>query len=385
MTVPNVSKTSRYASGPPLNPHRKRNRVFSIVAVCALLGFLMIARNQFGNYVMLVLNLCAIYAIAALSMNLVNGFTGQFSLGQAGFMCLGAYTTALLVSAPEVKYASFYLKPIVPWLGTMQLPFGVALLIGGAIAAIAAFLVGFPVLRLRGDYLAIASLGFSEIIRVIVNKAQTVTNGALGIKNIPRIPSLYREWMPDFLKGILGENTIVTFLVLGLTVAFLILLIQTSFGRALKSIREDEIAAQAMGVNLFSHKLTAFVISGFLAGLAGGLLACHITTVDPKQFIYTLTYSILLMVVLGGQGSVSGSVVGAFIVTIAQEVLRFLDEPIAFLHYPGISGMRMVVFSALLMLVILFWSRGIFGTNEFSWDGLARLFGRLTNRKGAER
>ncbi len=372
MTIREPLGQSRYAAGPPRNPHKNRNLILSAIALGLLLFFLTFARKILGNYPMLILNTCAIYAIAAMSMNLVNGFTGQFSLGQAGFMCLGGYATALLVSSPAVKQAAFYLKPIVPWLGAIQLPFGIALIIGGIIAAMAAFLVGFPVLRLRGDYLAIASLGFSEIIRVLVNKAQTVTNGALGIKNIPGIPKLF------------GESTIVTFLILGLTVAFLILLIQTSFGRALKSIREDEIAAQAMGVNLFSHKLTAFVISGFLAGIAGGLLACHITTVDPKQFIYTLTYSILLMVVLGGQGSVTGSVVGAFIVTIAQEALRFLDEPIPALHYTGISGMRMVVFSALLMLVILFWSRGLFGTNEFTWDGLERLFRRITGRKEAK-
>ena len=151
-------------------------------------------------------------------------------------------------------------------------------------------------------------------------------------------------------------------------------MMKTSYGRALLAIREDEVAAQAMGINLFRHKMLAFVLSGFFAGIGGGLLASLVGAIGPDQFKFTVAYDILLMVVLGGQGSVTGSVVGAFIVRIALEKLRFLDEPIDFgvFQYQGIGGMRMVVFSALLMLVIILWRKGIFGNKEFSWD---RVFG----------
>ncbi len=317
----------------------------------------------FGLYVSRIIKISAVYAICALSMNMVNGFTGLFSLGQPGFMAIGAYTCALLTLTPEAKQAVFYLEPIAPFLANIHAPFIVAMIVGGIFAAIGAFIIGFPVLRLKGDYLAIASLGFSEIIRVICVNAQSITNGANGINKIPT-----------------DITALLIFVVLAVVTIFMLVMMKTSYGRALLSIREDEVAAQAMGINLFKHKMIAFVISGFLAGIAGAMLASIVGAIDPKQFMFTLAYTLLLMVVLGGQGSISGSIVGAFIVTIAQEVLRFVDEPINIgpIHYPGISGMRMVVFSILLMCIILFWSRGIFGNKEFSWN---RLFGKKAKSK----
>lgn len=350
------------------SPHRKRNIILTIVALAALVLVLNFSEELIGKYYVRILNTSAIYAIVALSLNLVNGFTGLFSLGQSGFMAIGAYTTALLVMSPEMKDTLFYLQPIVPFIGNAQLPFIVALLIGAALAAVAAFIIGWPVLRLRGDYLAIATLGFSEIIRVVITNAQSVTNGALGLKNIPNTANVW--WC---------------FGVLAVVVIFLLLLFRTSYGRAFKAIRDDEIAAENMGISIFRHKMISFVMSGFIAGLGGGLLASVVGAVDPTQFRFLLTYNILLMVVLGGQGSISGSVVGAFIVTFALELLRVVDGPINFglFEYPGVSGMRMVIFSLLLVIVILFWRKGIFGSNEFSWDrflgGFLR-FGRWVKR-----
>lgn len=342
--------------------------------------FLLLSLTQslFGAFVTRILNLCAIYAICALSMNLVNGFTGLFSLGQAGFMAVGAYTATLFMLSPEIKEFNFYLEPIVPWLGRIHIPFVFALLLGGVAAALFALIIGAPVLRLRGDYLAIASLGFSEIIRVVITMQQRVTNGALGIKSIPSLPSVT---VGPFRIGSLWW----TFGLMALFAWLMHSLMKTSYGRAIKAIREDEVAAEAMGVALFRHKMYTFVMSGFIAGISGGLLACLIGTIDPNQFKFILAYNILLMVVLGGQGSITGSIVGAFIITIGQEALRFIDEPIdfGFFRYPGVSGMRMVVFSALLMGVIIFWSRGMFGSNEFSWAWLSGKIKRLTRRKGA--
>lgn len=352
------------------------SRLATLVSIAGLIVLLAICKPVFGDYVTRILTLSAIYAICALSMNMVNGFTGLFSLGQPGFMAIGAYSVALLTLTPDVKQTVFYMQPIAPFLANVYAPFFPALLIGGLLAAAAAFLIGFPVLRLKGDYLAIASLGFSEIIRIVIQNAQNITNGALGITNIPS---------PE-LTFILGNRRYhfplmiwATFLILFLVIAFMLRLLKTSYGRAFLSIREDETAAQAMGINLFRHKMTAFVLSGFIAGLSGGLLAPLVAAVSPDQYKFTLAYNILLMVVLGGQGSVSGSVVGAFVVTIAQEVLRFIDEPfnIGFIHYPGVDGMRMVVFSALLMCIILFWSRGIFGSEEFSWAKMGVMFRRI--------
>ena len=207
------------------------------------------------------------------------------------------------------------------------------------------------------------TLGFSEIIRILITNLTGITNGPTGITGIPNTyMNLY------VIAGILA-----------LIVIFMIAMIRSSYGRALLAIREDEVAAQAMGVNLFKHKMIAFVLSGFVAGIGGGLLAAYTQAIDPKMFQFTVAYEILLMVVLGGQGSVTGSVVGAFIVRIAMEKLRFLDGTIdfGFFEYKGIEGMRMVVFSALLMLVIILWRRGIFGNKEFSWNSIFAFFARF--------
>ncbi len=346
----------------------KRNLILNIVAIAALIGFIIWAEESrsFGAYNQRIFKTCCIYAICALSMNMVNGFTGLFSLGQPGFMAIGAYVTAFLTVSAQDKLSIYKIVPISESMANMHLPFFAALILGGIVAAVFAFFIGFPVLRLRGDYLAIATLGFSEIIRIFITNAQGITNGPTGIN---RIPNTYM-------------NLYVVCGILALIVIFILAMMKTSYGRALLAIREDEVAAEAMGINLFKHKMLAFVLSGFFAGIGGGLLASLVGAIGPDQFKFTVAYEILLMVVLGGQGSVSGSVAGAFVVRIALEKLRFLDEPIdfGFFKYPGIGGMRMVVFSVLLMLVIILWRKGIFGSKEFSWD---RIFGFFAKFKKA--
>jgi branched-chain amino acid transport system permease protein len=292
-------------------------------------------------------------------MNLINGFTGLFSLGHAGFMAVGAYTTALLTMSVSTKQMNFFLAPMISPLDKIVWPFLPSLLLAGLITAFVAFLIGAPVLRLKGDYLAIATLGFGEIIRVIFTNTQSVTNGALGLKGIPSKTNLY--W---------------SFGVAIVTIIFMIILIKSSYGIAFKAIREDEIAAEAMGVNLFKHKVMSFVIGAFFAGIGGGLLGNLLGTIDPLMFKFSLTFNILLIIVLGGMGSITGTVISAFVVTISTEVLRFLDESMnfGFFTVKGIPGLRMVVFSALLMIVILFFRKGLMGTNEFSWDKLINIF-----------
>lgn len=336
----------------------KTKKILTVIAVAAAVAFIIIADNFFDNFSLRVFNLCAIYIILALSLNLLNGFTGIFSLGHAGFMAIGAYICALLTMSPAQKVINFYLEPIVPWLAHVQIPFLPALLLAGCGAAVFAFLIGLPVLRLHDDYLAIASLGFAEIIRVVITNLQNVTNGALGLKGLPKYSTTYVVW------GCAA-----------LAVIFMIALINSAFGRSLKAVRDNEIAAQAMGIDIAHIKTVSFVISGFMAGIGGALLGHLMQTIDPKMFVFSLTYNILLIVVLGGNGSITGSIIASIVVTVLMEFLRFLDGPLdlIFIKTDGLPGLRMVVFSLLLMIVVIYRQRGLMGTNEFSWDYLEKI------------
>lgn len=369
-------------------PERRRglHRILTVVLVAVVAAALLLtaAGKTVGPYGVRILNLCAIYAILGLSMNLINGFTGQFSLGQAGFMALGAYTTTLLFMTPALKMRVFYLEPIVPWLEQVRIPFLPALIAGGLMAALAAFFIGFPVLRLRGDYLAIATLGFSEIIRVVLTNVQTLTNGATGINSIPN----------NAVAALPYANTLWSFGAMFLIVLFMVMLMRSSYGRAFKAIREDEIAAESMGISLFRHKMMSFVLSAFIAGVGGGLMATVVGAINPLLFRFILAYDILLIVVLGGMGSISGTIVAAFIITWAKEWLRWVDKgfSLGFVQVPAIEGMRMVIFSVLLMIVILFFRKGLLGGREFSWNmpgeivGWTRAkLGRRSTKGGAAR
>jgi branched-chain amino acid transport system permease protein len=344
----------------PINgkPRLDRNQMLTLVAGLGGIALLFIFEQTFDSFTMQIFKLCAINVILALSLNLINGFTGLFSLGHAGFMAVGAYTCAILTMSPEQKAANFLLQPIVPWLANVHVPFLPSLLIGGLFAGFIGWLLGVISLRLRDDYLAIATLGFSEIIRVLLTNAQTVTNGSLGLKGLPRFTTMWWAW---------GSAILIT--------VFLVFLIKSSYGRAFKSIRDNEIAAESMGIDVFGMKVMSFTISSFLAGIAGGLLAHYLTTIDPKQFIFLKTFDILLIVVLGGVGSITGSVIAAIVVTISMEALRFLDGPLdlGFVATSGIPGLRMVFFSALLMAVVIYRQQGLMGKAEFSWDALARI------------
>jgi len=331
----------------------RKKMKYTIISLIILIGFLITAHFTMNQYQLRILNLCGIYIILGLSLNLVNGFTGLFVLGHAGFMAVGAYTCALLTMPATAKVSNFFITPIISPLATIELPFILALLAGGLMAAAAAFIIGAPALKLKDDYLAIATLGFAEIIRVVFTNTQSITNGALGLKGLTAHTNLAWSW------GLAG-----------LTVILIIRIVKSSYGTALKAIRDDDIAAEAMGINLFKHKILSFTVSAFLAGVGGGLLANLLGTVDPNMFRFLLTFQILLIVVLGGTGSITGTIISAIIVTVSMEALRVLDQSInlGFVVIPGVSGMRMVIFSALLLAVILFYQQGIMGTREFSWD-----------------
>ncbi len=346
---------------------KKTKTICSGILILAAVGFLIFLELNQTRYAYLisVLERSVIYAVVAVSMNLLNGFTGLFSLGQAGFMAIGAYTVAIFTIPAAARSGVYYISGINPVIAGIEIPFIAALILGGLFAALVAFLIGIPVLRLKSDYLAIATLGFAEIIRALIASPQmdTVTNGSYGLKKIPSFPTLF-----------------VPFGIAALCIAIMVLLIKSSYGRAFKAIRDDEIAAEAMGINLFRHKQLAFVISSFFTGVGGGLLAVFMRSIDSGAFKIAITYDILLIVVLGGMGSVTGSVIAAFLVTTSREFLRFFDNPLTIgtWEVPLFrSGFRMVIFSLLLMAVVLFYNKGIMGTREFSWDGIAGSLQRI--------
>jgi branched-chain amino acid transport system permease protein len=329
-----------------------------------------LAERYLNTYLIRILNTACIYVVAAVAYNLINGITGQFSLGPNGFMAIGGYTVAILMLPLVQKEQVYFLQPLIWPFNSFSFPshlFLLALFLGGVAAALAALLIGIPTLRLRGDYLAIATFGFGEIINVLANNFIPLTNGALGIKGIPEYTNLWWTvnwafWSVFMIKG----------------------LVNSSFGRALKAIRENEVAAEAMGVNLFRHKLLSFVLSGFFAGVAGGLFVTLISTVSPSLFTFTMTFNLLIIIVLGGLGSITGSVVTAFIFAFLQEILREVEAPITIgaWTFPGIPGMRMVVFSVLLVVMMIFYRRGLFGDKEISWQLIIdRIKGRNESEK----
>ncbi|MBP3200982.1 MAG: branched-chain amino acid ABC transporter permease [Lachnospiraceae bacterium] len=331
--------------------------LYLAIIVVSAIALVFLDMNKFEyNYAISIIEKSLVYAVVALSMNIVTGFTGLFSLGQAGFMALGAYTTAILTIPANVRPNVYYMNGILPALENAVVPIPVALILGGVVAAVFAALIGIPVLKLKSDYLAIATLGFSEIIRAVIASPMMdkITNGSYGLKSIPG----FKSSLECFAYSLV-------------LIIIMILIINSSTGRDFKAIREDEIAARSVGINIFKTKELSFVVSSFFTGVGGGLLAMFMRSIDSKTFSITLTYDILLIVVLGGIGSITGSIVGAFFVTAGKELLRFFDEPfaIAGVEIPLFKpGFRMVIFSILLMVVVLFFRKGLIGGRELSFN-----------------
>ena len=336
--------------------NNKKNLIIGFILLALLFIVIAVLEQILPRTSMLftVLKKGAIYALVAVSMNLLNGFTGLFSLGQAGFMLIGAYTYAIFTIPQDQRAAvyQYYDGGIIQF----TLPFPVAIILAGCAAALFAFLIGLPVLKLKSDYLAIATLGFAEIIRAIFqwDKLGAITNGS----------NLLRKY-PVF------KSTLFPFAVAGICIALIMLLINSTYGRAFKAIRDDEVAAEAMGINLAHHKRLAFIISSFFAGISGALLAMFQTTIQASQFKSAMTYEILLIVVIGGIGSVTGSCISSFLFIACSEWwLRFLDNANLFIgnfHVPLLRpGFRKVVFSIVIMAIVLFYQKGIMGDKEFS-------------------
>ena len=374
----------------------KRGAWIALGCVAALLVLVIVLENTMQPTSMLftVLKKGAVYALVAASLNLLNGFTGLFSLGQAGFMLLGAYTYAILTIPSADRESVYYLYggsavnfslPELFGGGALGLILGVlaALILAGCVAAVIAWLIGLPVLRLKSDYLAIATLGFAEIIRAIFqwDRLGPVTNGANALKSFPTFSSFNIENANG--EVVLRLSTFVPFLLVAVCIGIMVLLINSTYGRAFKAIREDEVAAEAMGINLAKHKRMAFCISSFFAGVGGGLFAMFANQAQAKTFTTSMTYEILLIVVIGGIGSISGSCIASFLYVAASEWwLRFLDTEtyIGAFKVPILrTGFRMVVFSIIIMIVVLFFRRGLMGDRELS-DVARSLRARLSGK-----
>jgi branched-chain amino acid transport system permease protein len=340
--------------------NRVNATLLNLAAVGCLALFLWGAGRFLDGYKVQIINLIAVNIILALSLNLIYGFTGLFSLGHAGFMAIGAYVCAMLVLSPAQKEMLFILEPPIWPFSVAQAPFFVAVLLGGLAAAAFGVLIGFPVLRLGGDYLGIATLGFAEIIRVLANNLPRVTNGALGLKGIPAYANLWWNYAWCLL-----------------TLYCIVKLVRSNFGNALMAIRDDEVAAKSMGIDVFKYKMISFTLGAFFAGVGGALLGNLLTTIDPKMFLFVLTFNVLMIVVAGGLGSLTGTVLAGIVITVLLEWLRFVENPISFggFEIPGIPGMRMVVFSLVLLVIILFRREGIMGMREFSWERFFRFCG----------
>jgi branched-chain amino acid transport system permease protein len=284
-----------------------------------------------------------INAILAVSLNLVNGLSGQFSLGHAGFMAVGAYTSASVDFFLLGPMHGIWVVTLIPNQLSVSVGDQLALLLSLVAAALASalagYLVGLPTLRLRGDYLAIATLGFGEIIRVVILNIQAV-GGARGLPGIPGSTSAF-----------------LTAFVLAACVLATHRFVLSTHGRALLAIRENEIAAEAMGVNTTRYKVQAFVVASAVAGVAGGLFAHYLSFISPSSFDFMKSVEIVIMVVLGGMGSVSGSIVAAFIITFLPEALRPLQQ------WTGVD-LRMVIYSLSLILMMLLRPKGMFGRKE---------------------
>lgn len=291
----------------------KKNIITTMgILIIYLLGQYLINKGIIDSYLQLNIFLIGINIILAVSLNLITGFTGQFSLGHAAFMSIGAYTSAILTAK-------------------MGLPFIVALVASGAVSAIAGILIGIPTLRLKGDYLAIATLGFGEIIRILALNTDYI-GGAIGFNDIPQ----YTNWTYVFTMAVA-------------TVLIIRYFINSFHGRACIAIREDEIAAEAMGVNLTLYKVLAFAIGAFFAGIAGSLYANYFYFIKPDSFGFMKSVDILVIVVFGGMGSILGSIVGAIALSVISLFLQSIPE------------LRMVIYSIILFLVMVYRPSGLVG------------------------
>ncbi len=316
----------------------RANRSWYLAFLLLGAALVLVARATVNDYLLSIINFVGIYIILAVSLNITNGFTGLFSLGHPGFMAIGGYVTAIL-TFPAAKKSMFLELP--PWISGLEMPFFPALLAGGLCAGLTALLVGLPVLRLRGHYLAVATMGFLIIVQVLITNWESVTRGPLGLNGLPALTTLW--WVYPWVVITVYVSWKIKF---------------SSFGRSMLAVREDPLAAQCIGVHLFKTRVVSLVVGAFFAGVAGGLWAHLVTAITPTSFSLVMAFNIVVMVVVGGTGSISGAFVAAVIFSTLTELFRPMEE------YFDAYGIGEILMALILILILIYRPTGLFGSRE---------------------
>jgi branched-chain amino acid transport system permease protein len=342
-----------------------RKRLYVLVGI-GLVAFAAMLLSEGTDYAERILIGIAISIVLASGLNLFNGFTGLFSLGHVGFMAIGAYASSILTLPLAAKASN--LPDLPAWLAGIQMPFLPATLVGASIAAIVALLVGIPLMRLIGPYVSVATMGFLVIVQVVLTNWDSLTRGARTFAGVPGCTTLWNSWLWA-----------------AVAIYFVLRMKYSSFGRAMRASRDNVIAAQSIGINVVSQRLLAFCASAFLTAVGGALWAHFIRAFSPKSFYFAQTFSIITMVVVGGLGSVRGSVVGVFLVTVVSELLRNLERgfSIGFATVPPLYGASQVVMAVVLILIIVYRPGGLLGESETSLTALVGSLKAIGRRPAA--
>jgi branched-chain amino acid transport system permease protein len=343
------------------SPASRYLRFIPPLVLLALLIIFVLVVNSLGDpYLKRIVILLGINIILVLSLNLSNGFTGVFSLGHVGFMAIGAYSSSILTLALQTK--SQNLPDLPPWLAQVQLDFLPAVLAGGLLAAAVALLIGIPLMRLSGHYVAVATLGFLVIVHVVLINWTEFTRGARTFSGV--LPYTDIWWVYGWLV---------------VSVYLVWRIVRSPYGRAMVAVRENEIAAQAIGINVLRARILAFVVSAFLTAVAGGLWAHHLTSFSPAALYFTQTFNIIIMLVVGGMGSITGSILGTLLVTALSEGMRNAEMGIHLgpIQLPPLYGLSHIVLAVVFVTVIVFRRRGLMGDREIS-------LGWLVGKKGGD-
>ena len=340
---------------------RKFSKALLVLGVVFAMVYML--NSLVSGYWLRVLNLMMIYIILTVSLNLTNGFTGISNLGQIGFMAIGAYTSAILTLSPHLK--QIWLTGLPHGLSSLQLHLLPAMLIGGILAAIVAFITGPVFLRLRGIFISVATLGFLIVVKVIAENWMGITRGGRGI---PAIPLYTNLWWTSGVALV--------------TIYTVWRIVRSPYGRGMMAIREDDLAAQSIGINITKVKLLAFVITAFFSGIAGALWANLIGAISPESFYMWLTFFIIIILIVGGMGSITGSVVSAIVFAVFIEGLRSFENSV------GVYGISYIILALAFIIIIILRPAGVFGDREVNWRWLLNFFlparKRLANKRGGD-
>jgi len=339
--------------------------IIGLILIAIFIGVLAIISNFTNSYIQrIVIGLC-ISIILVVSLNLSSGFTGVFSLGHTGFMAIGAYTAAILTLPLSLKPIN--LPDLPPWLANTELSFLPATLIAGFLAMFIALIVGFSLMRLTGPYVSVATLGFLVIVFVVLTNWDSMTRGARTFSGVPPHTSIW--WVGGWA-------------ILAIYVVWRIA--RSSYGRQMMAIRDNEIASQSIGVNVLRSRLLAFCVGAFFTAIAGSLWAHFIQSFSPKAFFFTETFAIITMLIAGGLGSISGSVIGAVGISVLSEVLRNAERGVdlGIFQIPPIYGASQILMAVIFILLIIFRPEGIMGKRELNFARAITFLTRWTKRKG---